>query len=104
MATQTIDWEKKKLGALWKRTKTGSEEKFLSGTINLKNYGLDKDIDLIIFTNKKKVEGDRLPDFQVYFSEPFVKGAKPAASAPAQKAAPKKVESAAPQQDDDVIF
>lgn len=97
---QKNEWDKKELGALWKHEKksldgTTKGEAFLSGKINLKNYGFDKDIELVIFKNKNK-EKDTHPDLKVYFSEPRVKPTTPA-RANVAKAAP------TPAPEDDLI-
>lgn len=55
------------IGALWK--KQGKSQKFLSGTINLKAIGYDKDVPVIIFTNKFK-QKDSHPDLRIYLSKP----------------------------------
>lgn len=87
-------WQAKELGVLWARVKKGSTEKYLTGTINLKNVGLpDKDVPVIIFQNKKK-QKETHPDLRIYISEKReapAAGAKPAVAATtvAPKAAPK---------------
>jgi uncharacterized protein (DUF736 family) len=84
-------WDKKELGALWKKEKQGTGEKYLTGTLNLKNLGAgfpDKDVPVIIFSNKNKKK-DTHPDLRVYLSEK--KGAatqQPAAAAPAPQPEP----------------
>lgn len=55
------------IGALWK--KQGKSQKFLSGTINLKAIGYDKDVPVIIFSNKFK-QKDSHPDLRIYLSKP----------------------------------
>lgn len=55
------------IGALWK--KQGKSQKFLSGTINLKAIGYDKDVPVIVFTNKFK-QKDSHPDLRIYLSKP----------------------------------
>lgn len=82
MATNTATngenpWDKKELGALWKREKQTSKEKYLTGVLNLKNLGdefPDKDVPVVIFSNKRK-QKDTHPDLRVYLSE---KNSKPA--------------------------
>ena len=78
MATNTTNgttdpWQAKELGVLWKRTKTGTKNSYLTGTINLKKLieqGIDpsSDIALVIFPNKHKTK-DTHPDLRVYVSE-----------------------------------
>jgi uncharacterized protein (DUF736 family) len=79
------EWENKEIGALWRREKQSTKEKYLVGTLNLKPLGFDKDVPVIVFTNKRKNK-DTHPDLRVYLSEPKT-GGKPAAAA-APKAAP----------------
>lgn len=62
------NWKNKELGALWKREKQSSKEKYLTGTLNLKVLGFDKDIPLVIFSNKRKTT-DAHPDLRIYLSE-----------------------------------
>lgn len=82
-------WDKKELGALWKRVSQGSQEKYLSGVLNLKNLGdgfPDKDVPVIVFSNKRKNK-DTHPDLRIYLSEKTGKPASKTAPAP-QKAVP----------------
>ena len=66
------------IGALWK--KAGKSQKFLAGNIDLKPLGIDKQVPIVIFTNKFK-QKDTHPDYRVYLSKP-----KPQAEAPAATA------------------
>lgn len=97
------------IGALWK--KQGKSQKFLSGTINLKAIGYDKDVPVIIFSNKFK-QKDSHPDLRIYLSKP--KGpqniatekvaAKPSPATPKPQ---KKIEAVEPEavvQSDDEVF
>lgn len=96
MAEQTKGgvWDAKELGVLWKR-KSAKGETFLTGKLNLKSQGFDKDISVVAFTNKQKKK-DTHPDIRLYFSEPK--------QTTADKPAPKKaVASTPPPQDDDLI-
>lgn len=100
-------WQQKELGVLWKRKKKGTNESFLTGRINLKNLGFDKDVEVIIFTNKKKTE-EKHPDLRIYVSEPRPNGGAqataptPAAKKPAAPAA-KPAPAAPPAQDEELI-
>lgn len=67
------------LGALWSR-KSAKGEKFLSGKLNLKSLGFDKDVEVIIFTNKNKGTNLKAPDLQVYQSTPRPGYSKPQAT------------------------
>lgn len=80
------EWENKELGVLWKRKSKSKGETFLTGKINLKSLGFDKDVSLVIFSNKQKKQ-DNHPDLRIYVSEPKANGgatdSKAAAAAPA---------------------
>jgi hypothetical protein len=76
------------IGVLW--TKQGQSQKFLSGVLKLSTIGIDKEIPILVFTNKTKKE-DRHPDYRIFLSEP--RNPAPAAAAP--KAASKPVVKAA---------
>jgi hypothetical protein len=87
------NWDERELGCLWRREKPSTKEKYLTGVINLKPLGFDKDVQVIVFTNKNK-QKDTHPDLRVYISEkrPAAKGTTaapakaPAATAPAAPA------------------
>jgi hypothetical protein len=87
MSTTTTagkDWDNKELGCLWSREAKASKEKYLTGTINLKSLGFDKDVQLVIFKNKGKSK-ETHPDLRIYISEKKTESAtaKPAATKPA---------------------
>jgi len=66
--TGKSNWDKKELGCLWRREAKGSKEKYLTGVINLKVLGFDKDVQVIGFSNKRKTK-DTHPDIRIYISE-----------------------------------
>lgn len=66
--TNTTNWDNKELGVLWKRESQTKKEKYLTGVINLKSLGFDKDVSIIIFSNKTKKK-DTHPDLRIYVSE-----------------------------------
>lgn len=76
--TKANDWKDKELGCLWRREKQTTKERYLTGVINLKRLGFDKDVQIIVFSNKGKTK-DAHPDLRVYLSE------KKPAAAPAAK-------------------
>jgi hypothetical protein len=81
-------WDEKELGCLWRREKQGTKEKYLTGVLNFKPLGFDKDVQVIIFTNKRKTK-DTHPDLRVYISEKKPAGktaGKPTATAVATPA------------------
>lgn len=95
------------LGALWKK-ESQKGEKYLTGLINLKSVGgPDKEVNLIIFSNKQK-QKETHPDLRIYFSEPRNGGAAKtnAASAPKTaktKAAPAAAAAPAPADDSGLL-
>ena len=62
------NWNRKELGVLWSRKKQSSGEKYLTGTLNLKAVGFDRDVPIVIFSNKNKTQ-ERHPDLRIYLSE-----------------------------------
>ena len=68
------------IGALWK--KEGKSQKFLAGNLDLAPIGINKQVPVVIFTNKFK-QKDTHPDLRVYLSKP-----KDGAPAPKKSAAP----------------
>ena len=93
-------WEKKELGCLWKKSKKGTNEGYLTGVISLgkvlENIEVSSieelrklDLDLICFSNKNKKK-DTHPDVRIYYSEPRASAAPaPAAARPAAARAPR---------------
>ena len=61
-------WRSRELGALWKRQ--GRNQNYLTGTIRVGEFGVEKEVKVVIFTNKNKSKNERAPDFIVYESEP----------------------------------
>lgn len=62
-----IDWNKRELGALWRRE--GKNQNYLSGFIKVGEFGVEREYKLVIFTNKNKSKNPKAPDFVVYQSE-----------------------------------
>jgi hypothetical protein len=61
------DWNKRELGALWRRE--GKNQNYLSGFIKVGEFGVEREYKLVIFTNKNKSKNPKAPDFVVYQSE-----------------------------------
>ena len=61
-------WRSRELGALWKRQ--GRTQNYLTGKIKIGEFGVEKEVKVVIFTNKNKDKNERAPDFIVYESEP----------------------------------
>ncbi len=64
------DWKKREIGALWRRN--GKNQKFLSGKITIGEFGEEKEIQIVIFSNRFK-EKDNQPDFRIYEDTPMEK-------------------------------
>ena len=65
---QKSDWKQRELGALWRRE--GKQQNFLSGMIRIGEFGVEKEIKIVVFTNKGKIKNERAPDFIVYEDRP----------------------------------
>ena len=63
------EWKQRELGALWRRN--GKNQKYLSGYIKLGDELEEKEVRLIVFTNKYKSENEKAPDFVIYESTPM---------------------------------
>ena len=63
------EWEKRELGAFWKRKGKESGKVYLSGNIDGK--------EVVVFPNRRKQEGSKQPDYVVYESTPLKGGAPP---------------------------
>lgn len=64
----TSDWQKRKLGALWRRE--GKNQNYLAGQLTLGEFGVEKTYKVVIYTNKYKDQNENSPDFIVYQSKP----------------------------------
>ena len=60
---QQSDWQKRDIGALWKRE--GKNEKYLSGYFK---DDLGEQVEVVIFSNKYKKDNPKAPDYRVYLS------------------------------------
>lgn len=61
------DWSKLELGALWKRK--SPTQTYLSGYIKVDEFGTQKEVKVVVFSNKNKKDNEKAPDFRVYLSE-----------------------------------
>ena len=66
------DWSKLELGALWKRK--SPTQTYLSGYIKVDEFGTQKEVKVVVFSNKNKKDNEKAPDFRVYLSEPKKNG------------------------------
>lgn len=62
--TSQSDWKKRELGALWRRD--GKNQKYLSGILKFGEFGTEKEVRVVVFTNKGKAKNEKAPDFIVY--------------------------------------
>lgn len=74
------EWKQRELGALWRRS--GKNQKYLSGYIKLGDELEEKEVRLIVFTNKYKSENEKAPDFVIYESTPMEGAQKQESAAP----------------------
>ena len=80
---QKNEWQKREVGALWKR-KSGSGQSYLSGHVTLTDeLGTEQKIKVICFSNKFKSENEKAPDLRVYLQSDDREDSKPAETAPA---------------------
>lgn len=62
------DWKKRELGALWRRE--GKNQNYLSGLLKFGEFGTEKEVRVVVFTNKGKAKNEKAPDFIVYEDKP----------------------------------
>jgi uncharacterized protein (DUF736 family) len=65
------DWSKRDVGALWKRE--GSNQKYLSGYVKVDELGIEREMKVVVFSNKSKKNNEKAPDYRIYLSKPLVK-------------------------------
>jgi hypothetical protein len=96
------DWKKRELGALWRRE--GKTQNYLSGVLKFGEFGTEKEVRIVVFTNKGKAKNEKAPDFIVYEEKPreeYVKNSDASVAAtPAVETAP--VVAAEPATDSDL--
>ena len=64
---KNTEWQNRELGALWK--KHGKNQTYLSGFVKVGDFGVEREVRLVIFTNKNKSKNERAPDFVIYESK-----------------------------------
>lgn len=72
------DWKKRELGALWRRE--GKTQNYLSGVLKFGEFGTEKEVRIVVFTNKGKAKNEKAPDFIVYEEKPREEYVKDSAS------------------------
>lgn len=63
------DWTKRDIGALWKRE--GKNQKYLSGYVKVDELGIEREVKIVVFSNKHKNNNDKAPDYRIYVSTPI---------------------------------
>lgn len=71
METKNNDWSKRDIGALWKRE--GQNQKYLSGYVKVDELGLERELKIVVFSNKNKNNNEKAPDYRIYVSKPLEK-------------------------------
>jgi uncharacterized protein (DUF736 family) len=62
------DWSKRDIGALWKRE--SSTQKYLSGYVKVDELGIEREVKVVVFSNKNKKDNLKAPDYRIYLSVP----------------------------------
>jgi uncharacterized protein (DUF736 family) len=62
------DWAKRDVGALWKRE--GKSQKYLSGYVKVDELGIERELKIVVFSNKNKKDNEKAPDYRIYISKP----------------------------------
>ena len=63
----TNEWRQREMGALWRRE--GKSQNYLSGYVKIGEFGTEKEVRVVVFTNKGKAKNPKAPDFVVYESQ-----------------------------------
>ena len=83
------EWSKRELGALWKRA--GKSQNYLSGFVKIGEFGVEKEVRLVIFTNKNRDKNERAPDFVIYESQDRPQAETPQTETPKEETPTTKV-------------
>jgi len=76
-AEATSDMKRREVGALWKKEGKATGQKFLTGHIKVDEFGTEKLVKIIVFSNKNKTN-PKAPDFVIYTSRENEQGGAPA--------------------------
>jgi len=104
---QKNEWSKRDIGALWKRE--GQNQKYLSGYVKIDELGIEREVKIVVFSNKNKNNNEKAPDYRIYVSKPLETAAKQQVSTKQQVAATTNVTQAktkkqvAPQFEKEVV-
>ena len=92
---QKTDWSKREIGALWRRE--GASQKYFSGHVVIDDFGTEKKVKVVVFTNKHKNK-ETQPDLRIYTAE---ERAQPEATA--EEAVANEADAVAETSADDVL-
>jgi uncharacterized protein (DUF736 family) len=62
------EWAKRDIGALWRRE--GKNQKYLSGYVKFDEFGVEREVKIVVFSNKSKKDNVKAPDYRIYISKP----------------------------------
>lgn len=62
------EWTKRDVGALWKRE--GKNQNYLSGYVKVDELGVERELKIVVFSNKNKNNNSKAPDYRIYVSKP----------------------------------
>lgn len=96
------DWSKRDIGALWKREST--TQKYLSGYVKVDELGIEREVKVVVFSNKNKKNNDKAPDYRIYLSKPLDKEATKSEQKVEAKAKTVKKQVAVEETEDDSIL
>lgn len=65
---QKNEWAKRDVGALWKRE--SATQKYLSGYVKVDELGIERELKIVVFSNKNKNNNEKAPDYRIYVSKP----------------------------------
>lgn len=102
---KTNEWSKRDIGALWKRE--GQNQKYLSGYVKVDELGLEKEVKIVVFSNKNKNNNEKAPDYRIYVSKPLdTKSSETKQTVQPvlkKKEQPKKVAEVSSEEDEDLL-
>lgn len=77
------DWSKRDIGALWKRE--SATQKYLSGYVKVDELGIEREVKVVVFSNKNKKDNQKAPDYRIYLSLPQEKNIQAEATPTTEK-------------------
>lgn len=106
---QKNEWAKRDIGALWKRE--GSTQKYLSGYVKIDELGIERELKIVVFSNKNKNNNEKAPDYRIYVSKPKEDAKQPVAvekkenktTAPKASESTKKVKQLVSSEEEDLL-